>query len=173
MEEEIQQLRKQGLTYKQISEQLHCAKSLISYYLNPKTRADTYQRTRNRRKRTPRITTKLETFKYVARQRLRKKLDGFHKQARRLPRKEQNFSIKDIIDKLSDSPKCYLTGDLIDLNSPNEFEFDHIIPTSKGGENSVDNLGLSTRDANRAKCDLTLPEFLDLCERVLRNFGKM
>ena len=43
----------------------------------------------------------------------------------------------------------------------NEIEIDHIIPHSKGGPTSVDNLRLLCRDCNRTKSD-SLREILDL-----------
>lgn len=177
MKEQILILRARGLTYKEITEKLGCSKGLISYHLNPKTRTDNYQRTVDRRKAASPAEIKLEGFKYGAKQRLRKKIDGFHGEILRFPRKEQNFSISEALTKFGDSPKCYLTGDLtgdlIDLSDSSSFNFDHIVPKSKGGLSTLDNLGLTTRDANHAKTDLTLEEFLNLCEKVLRNFGRI
>jgi 5-methylcytosine-specific restriction endonuclease McrA len=42
----------------------------------------------------------------------------------------------------------------------NELEFDHIIPVSKGGPTSVDNIRVLCRDCNRTKSN-TLDEFLE------------
>jgi len=41
-----------------------------------------------------------------------------------------------------------------------ELEFDHIIPVSKGGPTSADNIRVLCRDCNRSKSN-TLDEFLE------------
>ena len=45
------------------------------------------------------------------------------------------------------------------------------MPTSKGGKNTLENLGLATQDANMAKNDMLLEDFLELCKSVLTNHG--
>jgi hypothetical protein len=40
-----------------------------------------------------------------------------------------------------------------------------------GGESSFENLGIARPEANRAKADLTIEEFIGLCKDVLVNFG--
>lgn len=42
-----------------------------------------------------------------------------------------------------------------------EIEFDHVIPVSKGGPTTVDNLQLLCRECNRKKSN-SLNEFLDI-----------
>lgn len=81
-----------------------------------------------------------------------------------------NYSYKDVLEYLGGGTifKCYLTGQEIDITKDN-FELDHKIPASKGGTNELENLGITIREANRAKSDLTIPEFLDLCEKVLKH----
>lgn len=64
---------------------------------------------------------------------------------------------------------CYLTGDLIDLKDPYGWHMDHIVPASKGGLNTIENCAPATRAANRAKADLLLEEFYELCEDVLNH----
>ena len=62
---------------------------------------------------------------------------------------------------------------LIDLNDPTSYSFDHIVPVAKGGTNELHNLGLTTKDANMAKSDLTLEEFVDLCVKVAKHYGRI
>lgn len=48
-----------------------------------------------------------------------------------------------------------------------------MIPVSKGGEGTLENLGFTVPEANRSKSDMTLEEYLDLCEEVLRYHGRI
>ena len=51
--------------------------------------------------------------------------------------------------------------------STDDLTIDHIIPRSKGGNNSLENCALACREANQAKSDLSLEEFIDLCQAVV------
>lgn len=42
---------------------------------------------------------------------------------------------------------------------------------ARDGSNDLDNLGIACRDANRAKWDLMLEEFILLCKQVLEKQG--
>lgn len=79
------------------------------------------------------------------------------------------FTLNELKSKLGKHPKCYLTGKLIDLNKPNTYSLDHIIPVSRGGENSLKNLALMSKDVNQAKWNLTLDEFIKLCNDVVNH----
>ena len=68
---------------------------------------------------------------------------------------EKEYGIKELLEKLGDNPRCYLTGDQIDLEDSASYNFDHIVPVSKGGTNDLSNLGICTKAANAAKNDLT------------------
>jgi 5-methylcytosine-specific restriction endonuclease McrA len=57
---------------------------------------------------------------------------------------------------------CALTGRPLDNNS----ELDHIIPISRGGDNSIENYRWLCRDANQAKHSLTDEEFFNLCKAI-------
>lgn len=85
----------------------------------------------------------------------------------RVSRKTHSFTIWDVYNKFGDEPICYLTGEKIDLNNNKDYCLDHIQPKSRGGDNSLDNLGFLKRDVNYAKNSLTVNEFLELCVRVL------
>ena len=84
---------------------------------------------------------------------------------------DDNFSTNDLLEKIGPAPKCYLTGEDIDINQTDTYSFDHILPASKGGLNSLDNLGICTKQANLAKHDLSPKEFFDLCQKVLEHQG--
>ena len=62
-------------------------------------------------------------------------------------------------------------GEQLDITKPRDYVFDHMIPRSRGGDNSLDNLGLCTKQANMAKSDLTPEEFIQFCKKVLEYNG--
>lgn len=82
---------------------------------------------------------------------------------------DEKFTVDDIIEKFGDNPVCYLTGQPIDITKPRTYHFDHIVPSSKGGSNSIENLGICTKEANMAKSDMTVEEFVKLCNMVVNH----
>ena len=78
-----------------------------------------------------------------------------------------SFSVDDVIKKFGEHPTCYLTGEPIDIFKPRTYNFDHKIPRSRGGDNSLDNLGLCTKKANHAKYNMTPDEFINFCKKVV------
>lgn len=92
---------------------------------------------------------------------------------RKVENRITNRSVKDnkkiydtVYNNLLTNPVCYLTGRKLDLMN-DVWEFDHITPFSRGGSEDISNVGLTSYDANRAKHDKTVDEFLSLCEEVL------
>lgn len=83
----------------------------------------------------------------------------------------KNINIKNVLSHFGKNPKCYLTGRKIDLTKTSSYHFDHIIPRTKGGENTLENLGLLCKDANIAKYNKTSEEFISLCREILENNG--
>jgi CRISPR/Cas system Type II protein with McrA/HNH and RuvC-like nuclease domain len=83
------------------------------------------------------------------------------------------FSVKELLNHLGENPRCYLTGEAIDLSKGETYSFDHIVPVSKGGLNTLSNLGLCLREINCAKADRTVEEFLYLCSVVLNYNRKL
>lgn len=80
---------------------------------------------------------------------------------------KKNYTSKEALEYLGGPlVKCALTG--VDINmETDEYCLDHIIPVSKGGTNELDNMQVVCSKANAAKSDMTMDEFLDLCESVL------
>ena len=78
-----------------------------------------------------------------------------------------SFTVEDLLSKIGDDPVCALTGRPIDLLKSRTYQLDHIIPKSKGGDNSLENCQLACKDANQAKHDLTLNDFISLCREVV------
>jgi len=83
----------------------------------------------------------------------------------------ESYSYRDVLDVIAPSPVCYLSGRKIDLSQPWTYSFDHKHPLSKGGGGTIKNLGLTTREANYAKGDMILEDFLELCKDILENHG--
>jgi 5-methylcytosine-specific restriction endonuclease McrA len=81
------------------------------------------------------------------------------------------FNSADVLRKFGDNPSCYLTGRAINWEESDTYNFDHFVPASKGGDNSLENLRLSCPSANRAKYDLSFEEFIILCRDVLIKNG--
>jgi predicted transcriptional regulator len=181
LKEDILNLRDLGLSYNEICEKLGCCKSHVCYYINPDRKSKQLDIQKENRKKQHPFQRKLERFilrdyKTVTKKNTlewRKMITNKISDFRRSNRKDSpNFTVKDIIDKFGENPKCYLTGDNINIYNPSEYNFDHIIPTSKGGNNTLENLGICTKQANMAKNELMLEEFIELCKRVVELHSK-
>lgn len=84
----------------------------------------------------------------------------------------KNYSKKDVEDRIiGDNPTCYLTGRKIDLYNTKSWQFDHILPKSRGGTGGIENMGLACYEANQAKGNLTVDETLQLCKELLQHNG--
>ena len=177
--EQILKLREEGKTYHEIKSITGAALSTISYYcgkgqkekvkqrrIKHYNKSPIYQKIDNfLRNRKNIVDNKNKTIKTI--KLLDFKIKSFHKNRKTGEYYKMSFTIKDVIDKFGENPKCYLTGKQIDIYQPRTYHFDHITPVSKGGDNSIENLGICTKEANMAKSDSTLEEFIELCKTVL------
>lgn len=179
--QKIYELRSQGKTYNEIIKILNCSKGTLNYYLAKNGKEKSIDRIRKYRSKHPYVK-KLEHFKCKNKTNtITKPQSSKNKQIiqrkihRFLNRKKNNmstqFTYEDVIAKFGENPKCYLTGKPIDIYKPRTYQFDHIIPTSKGGPNTLENLGICTKAANLSKSELLIEEFLELCQDVLKNHG--
>lgn len=183
---QICELRKQGLTYSQISKQLNCSKSTVGYYCKIGSRdkkkyyqeniADKYIRNLSKRignfkSRKMRTITRFKCKSYN--NSFRSRVSNFVGNWEYFNNMKSNkrFGYKEVLEHIGGwQTKCYLTGRPLDLKK-DDYEFDHIVPISKGGSCELDNLGVTCRDANQSKNNLSLEEYLQLCKEVLENFG--
>jgi len=182
--EKILKLRAEGKTYPEIVKIVGCSKSLVSYYCGNNQRAKTWTRTQRHRKKNP-LARKIDNFKQAKRRgrsfvakstpqklfysgvrRFQCKGGGKHN-----PKSEMTFTKDDVLKKIGPDPTCYLTGRKIDIQEATTYSFDHYVPRSKGGANTLENLRISCREANIAKQDLFVPDLLDLCEEILVHHG--
>lgn len=186
LKEKILELRKQGFSYNQISRKLNCSKGSISYHIGDGQREKSKLRVKSLRARVHPFYSKIrhfvETTKIkkifivktsIIKKSIYEKIRMFSKinRKKRISMKEAAFTVDDVIKKYSDNPKCYLTGEQININMPNSYAFDHIVPRSRGGTNTLDNMGICTKKVNQSKTDLTKDEYIELCKKVLLNNG--
>jgi len=171
MKNEILKLRAEGLSYNQISEKLNCSKSVISYHCGKGQKEKTRKREQNRRRECV-IIQRVDRFQYD--RKIKDKTEDFQRiriKGTKLGKRTLRFSWKDVIAKFGWKTKCYLTGRLIDLNEPKTYQFDHITPYSKGGEWTLDNLGIVCKEANLVKSDMSVEQLLNLCKEILEYNG--
>lgn len=197
MKERIRELYKRGFNYSQISKAVGCDRKMVKYYLLSDEERDIYNTNRRRyyqenkkrililhgecRKKVDRIISR-KISRFVERIQCIKNISNSYSlkniQTRVYRFKNQggikvarDFTTKEVLQKIGDNPVCYLTGLPIDLSKPRSYHFDHIIPTSRGGSNDIDNLGICSKEANLSKRDLTPDEFINLCKLVLEHNG--
>ncbi len=182
MKEKILQLRSEGKTYNEIVDIVGCSKSTISYHCGDGQKEKSINRKKQNRKKQHPILRKIENFK--ARKSLKNKTEKFQCRVSKnnflkengscytsMKNIEINFYPNDVINKFGIDPKCCLSGRQIDWEDGSTYELDHIIPVSLGGDNSLENLQILNKEINRAKCNLTDEEFLQLCKEVLEYQG--
>lgn len=185
----ILELRIQGHSYDYIQKTLGCSKGTISFHCGEGQKEKSRVRLAKRR-RDP-LLRKIENFccgkKKVTNEHYNKTQEVIDKKlsiklATKLSRFFSNkdgktygeymFSVKDLLAKIGPNPTCYLTGEPIDLEKSRSYHLDHIIPKSRGGDDSLDNCQIASREANQAKGDLLLEEFVALCQKVIENNKK-
>ena len=174
-------LRKKGLSYNQIAKKLKCSKSTVSYALSPKTR----RLAKEKQARIPRhvklLHHRIYGFKntthtiteqppwYIS-QTPRQISKAITNKASTFQR-TMTFNYEDVYAKYGDHFPCALTGRPLDFNKPHTYEYDHILPTSRGGDNTLSNMQIVCPEVNRAKQNLTDDEFLELCKEVVIHHG--
>ena len=181
--DDILRLRAEGKSYREIESELGCSKGTIAYHLGEGQKEKTLKRNAKNPRPNGRFKKKVDhwlTHKPITsrqvgsayrshKRRVQDKIQGFHRRdTERLPRQ---FTYDEVIDHIKDYENCYLTGRPIDVNDCSTFHFDHIIPRSRGGSNDLDNLGVVTPEANYAKRDLPLEDFIELCVDVVTYWG--
>lgn len=158
LREKINELRLTGKTYDEISTELHCSKGTISYHCNADVKNKTsIRRQRWRHKNT--LAVKLGNFMHPNSKKRKYCVTGTD---------DPNLNLTELTKKIGNNPKCYLTGTPINLDNPQEYSLDHIVPITKGGQNTLENCGLISRRANIFKSDLLLNDVYHLCEQILK-----
>jgi 5-methylcytosine-specific restriction endonuclease McrA len=176
--EDIHALRKDGMSYNQIRDQLNCSKGTICYHLG-KGQKEKNQARRNQiawynQRHVRRINSFMNAEpkeKKESRQRGQKSITEKACKFQTREGGEMKFNYRDVYQRYGDKFECALTGRPLTWNEPREYQYDHIIPIARGGDNSMKNLQIVCNDANKAKHDLLPQEFLDLCKEVLVHAG--
>ena len=183
LKEQIIQLRESGLSYDKIAEQLSCSKSTISYHVGQGQKEKFAVRRKKSRNNQHPYVRKIENFQiettpasskpptHHTQKLLALKIQTFSRIHGDMSYQKPQFTVQDVIDKFGEHPTCYLTGEPIDINKPRTYHFDHRIPRSRGGDNSLDNLELCSSKANQAKGDMTVDELTMLCKSILEQQG--
>lgn len=157
MKEEILKLREEGKSYREINLILGCSKGTIAYHCGKGQKEKTQKRRKiNSNSIKHKIYNKIDSF--VSRNTVPKGVFNYIK---------RDLNHIHYYDKIIENPYCYLTGEKIDLYLSNSYNLDHIIPASKGGDNSIENMGLCLKQANMAKSDLTKEELINLCKKII------
>ena len=179
IKDQILELRNSGYSYRQIEQKLNCSKGTISYHCGKGQKTKTINRTiKNRLQQHP-LIRKIENFhlKYIEpptkiiknktlNRILRLKIEKFSMNERGVYN-NMLFTIEEFLAKVGDNPVCALTGRAIDLMNSKSYQLDHIVPRSKGGSSNLDNCQLLCKEANQAKHDLSLEDFIQLCNEVV------
>jgi 5-methylcytosine-specific restriction endonuclease McrA len=180
VKDQILELRDRGYSYRDIQNKLKCSKGTISYHCGEGQKDKTSKRRKSRRNKQHPLKTKLERFLYRSKcldknsqennrtlnKILYQKIQTFSTNNRR-EYNGMSFTVEDLLNKIGDNPACALTGRSIDLLNSRSYQLDHIIPKAKGGDNSLENCQIACREANQAKHDLTLEDFISLCREVV------
>ena len=181
LNKQIIALRKKGLTFNQIAKQLLCSKSTVSYALRKKTREIAKDKNNNYPRHLKKINSKIYSFTNPRISTQTKAAWYLSNSPRQISKsistkastfqRTMTFNYKDVYAKYGDHFPCALTGRPLEFNEPQTYEYDHILPTSRGGDNSIDNLQLLCPEANKAKGMMTDDEFKDLCREVIIHAG--
>ena len=173
----ILRLHSEGKSYSEIVAQLGCSKGTIAYHCGKDQKKKHRLRLQQHRKVQHPFYRKIDNFTRIRRTTIptapqssaykllyAKVLFFAGKGATML---DIRFTVQDVINQFGENPTCYLTGQQIDIWQPSTYEFDHMIPKSRGGTNDISNLGICTKQANQAKRNMTPDEFVNLCNLVV------
>lgn len=163
MKEKILKLKEEGKSYREIHNILGCSIGTISYHCGDGQKEKSKIRA-NKNRTNIRIKGRIIKFKNR----------GPYFKALDFQRKSGNnytFNVNDVIKKFGENTECYLSGEKINLEENTTYELDHIIPVCKGGDSSLENLGILYKQVNQMKGGLTNEELINWCKKILQHNG--
>jgi hypothetical protein len=169
MKEEILKLRSEGKSYNEIVRIIGCSKGTVSYYCGDEQKQKTDTRRKKRRENI--LIGKTERFVYRKNKNINETIRKFQKRDNSVKGSvdaniEITFGWKDVIEKFGENTFCYLSGEKINLYN-DDYNLDHMMPSSRGGDNSLDNLGITHKIVNTMKSNLTPNELIEWCKKIL------
>lgn len=174
MKEKILELRRNGLSYREIQKELRCSKGTISFHCGDGQKEKTKNRLIRNRKNSIKTILSVKTDAFFRANIRHKRKNFINKDSEYINNIKElgsYFTPDDVINKFGLNPKCYLTGRNINLLDTKSYNFEHIIPVSRGGLSNLDNLGLACKDANIFKGSMTTDELINICKEILANNG--
>lgn len=183
LKEKIIELNLKGFSYNQIQKKLKCSKGTISYHCGfGQKEKNNLRCKKNRSKNHNILKNKIRSFLYrnneaneeinhkniKIKEILKSKISRFSRMKN--GKYKKLFNEEQLLNKIGNEPKCYLTGRSIKLDDPKSYNLDHIIPRTKGGNNSLNNCGIACKEANQAKHNMLLEDFIKLCKDVVQNY---
>jgi len=129
---------------------------LSDYFMQPSTRMHMYKTAASQR----RAVCK-KCMKQQQRDNYRAWLGGIASSLRKAGHK--NVTINGIIEQLGDPEKCHISGALITWK---EASPDHVVPLSRGGARTLDNVKWAHRDCNMMKHGLPMEEFMEWMKKI-------
>lgn len=173
LSEQIIELRNKDYSYNEICEKLGCSKSTVAYWCNNTERNNAKQRKLKIEPWIRQLVKNISKFKKREASKLNRKSNNWNLKLRSAVKdfckrsNMENWGYKELINKFGTKTKCYLTGRDIDITT-DDYNLDHVVPICKGGTGDLENVGITIPMANASKSGMTLEEYLDLCEEVLR-----
>ena len=191
LKEKVLELKSKGLNQSQIVEKLGCARSTVCWHFNPEKQL---KKAQDRKKKIPDYEVKncrnmsrffcaktenKQPFKIKdltfgqahVNNRNRLKCFSRHYKSNKMEQKTKINSVKEKygITESNTTFICRYTAKILDWTRPAEYQYDHIIPRSRGGENTLENLQIISKEANQAKGDMTHEEFVNFIKLVNSN----
>lgn len=180
----IQDLRNQGLSYLQISKDLGCSKSTVAYYCNESIKDLSSKKSHNYKKTwVGKFISRLDAYKHRKfnpnkvfmcqdwNKKFRTQISKFKHRYKHRGNIIEHYSYMRALDYFGGTKtKCYLTGHEINIET-DDYQLDHIVPVSKGGDNKLTNMGIVVPAVNKMKSDLTVEELFYWCKEILQYNG--
>ena len=193
LKEKILRLKSKGLNQSEIVKKLGCAKSTVCWHFDPEKQL---KKAQDRKKKIPSYevkncrnmsrffcaktenqqSCKIKDLTFSqAHAKNRERLKNFSKHYKS-DTMEQKTKIKYVKEKYGITESnttftCRYTAKILDWTRPEEYQYDHIIPRSRGGENTLENLQIISKEANQAKGDMTHEEFVNFIKLVNSNLA--